>query len=199
MNRNAVRLKSERCPTEIGISVRQPPEYAVSVSTNGLWPLYVSLYGGGGSLLGWVQAATNPPPGYTLSSGRVSWIKPVRSGSAYYPNGFSVETALWGSAYKGKNGLPFTNGILTFIGGGLETPFTNCVTLTITNTAISCGSGRVMATLTRSNGTFSGTFTVPSTNTVVTFKGAVLQGPGFGSGFFKNAGQSGQVYLSPSE
>jgi hypothetical protein len=28
MNRNGVRLKSECCPTEIGISVRQPPEYA---------------------------------------------------------------------------------------------------------------------------------------------------------------------------
>ena len=28
MNRNGVRQKSERCPTKIGISVRQPPEYA---------------------------------------------------------------------------------------------------------------------------------------------------------------------------
>ncbi len=28
MNRNGVRLKSECCPTEIGISVRQPSEYA---------------------------------------------------------------------------------------------------------------------------------------------------------------------------
>ena len=30
MNRNSVRQKSERCPTEIGISVRQPPEYALN-------------------------------------------------------------------------------------------------------------------------------------------------------------------------
>jgi hypothetical protein len=30
MNRNSVRQKSERCPTEIGIGVRQPPEYAVA-------------------------------------------------------------------------------------------------------------------------------------------------------------------------
>jgi hypothetical protein len=30
MNRNGVRLKLDRCPTEIGISVRQPPEYALS-------------------------------------------------------------------------------------------------------------------------------------------------------------------------
>src|ERR1035437_6852266 len=29
MNRNGVRQKSERCPTEIGISVRQTPEYAM--------------------------------------------------------------------------------------------------------------------------------------------------------------------------
>ena len=32
MNRNAVRYESERCPTEIGITVRQPPEYAHSFS-----------------------------------------------------------------------------------------------------------------------------------------------------------------------
>ena len=31
MNRNGVRHKLERCPTEIGISVRQPPEYAIWV------------------------------------------------------------------------------------------------------------------------------------------------------------------------
>src|ERR1035437_2326826 len=31
-NRNGVRQKSERCPTEIGISVRQPPEYASGAS-----------------------------------------------------------------------------------------------------------------------------------------------------------------------
>jgi hypothetical protein len=31
MNRNGVRHKSEPCPTEIGIGVRQPPEYAVCI------------------------------------------------------------------------------------------------------------------------------------------------------------------------
>jgi hypothetical protein len=172
---------------------------SVSVSTNGLWPLYVPLYGGEGSLVGWVQVATNPPASYHLSSGRVGWIKPVRSASPYYPEGFSVETTLGGSAYKARNGWPVTNGILTFTGGGLETPLTNCVTLTLTNTLIACGSGKVLATLTRSNGTFSGSFTVPPTNTAVTFQGAILQGPGFGSGYFKHAGQSGQVSLSASE
>jgi hypothetical protein len=171
----------------------------VLLSTNGLWPLYVSLYGGGGSLLGWVQVNTNPPPDYRVVSERISWIKPVKLNNAYYPGGFSVETVGRGSSYKAKNGLPFTNGILVFVGGGLEAALTNCITLAATNTAILCGSGTVMATITRSNGTFSGTFTLPNTNTVVTFKGAVLQKQGWGAGFFKNAGQSGQVYLGPEE
>jgi hypothetical protein len=34
MNRNGVRLKSECCPTEIGISVRQPSEYAIAPLTD---------------------------------------------------------------------------------------------------------------------------------------------------------------------
>jgi len=38
MNRNAVRQKLERCPTEIGISVRQSPEYAGLLNLPGMSP-----------------------------------------------------------------------------------------------------------------------------------------------------------------
>jgi hypothetical protein len=46
MNRNGVRQKSECCPTEIGISVRQPPEYAL-IAAN------VYLYAASQGLAAW--------------------------------------------------------------------------------------------------------------------------------------------------
>jgi hypothetical protein len=44
MNRNSVRQKSERCPTEIGISVRQPPEYAGEGVLTLSWPAWATDY-----------------------------------------------------------------------------------------------------------------------------------------------------------
>jgi hypothetical protein len=39
---------------------------------------------------------------------------------------------------------------------------------------------------------------VSDTN-ALTLKGAVLQRPGFGAGFFKQSGQSGRAYFGPVE
>src|ERR1017187_77880 len=44
MNRNGVGQKSERCPTEIGISVRQPPEYACHNFRPPLQPRLILLF-----------------------------------------------------------------------------------------------------------------------------------------------------------
>jgi hypothetical protein len=64
---------------------------AAPVSTNGYWPLYVSLYAGKGSLLGWINF-TNLPA--SRLNGTVSWIKTGAYGP-YYGKGFTnVVTAL---------------------------------------------------------------------------------------------------------
>ena len=64
------------------------------VSKNGEWPLYVPLYQGKGSLLGWVTF-TNLP---TLKlTGDVSWIKTNASG-AYYTNGFTNTVTVYGGS-----------------------------------------------------------------------------------------------------
>jgi len=62
-----------------------------AISTNGYWPLYVSLYAGKGSLLGWINF-TNLPA--SRLNGTVSWIKTGAYGP-YYAKGFTnVVTAL---------------------------------------------------------------------------------------------------------
>ena len=66
------------------------------ISKTGQWPLYVPLYKGAGSLLGWVTFTNQP----TLKlTGDVSWIKTNASG-LYYPNGFTNTVTLLGGARK---------------------------------------------------------------------------------------------------
>jgi len=58
---------------------------------NGYWPLYISLYAGNGSLMGWVNF-TNLPA--SRLNGTASWLKAGAYGP-YYANGFTnVMTAL---------------------------------------------------------------------------------------------------------
>ena len=69
---------------------------STSISKAGQWPLYVPLYMGKGSLLGWVTFTNQP----TLKlTGDVSWIKTNASG-LYYPNGFTNTVILLGGTRK---------------------------------------------------------------------------------------------------
>jgi hypothetical protein len=67
------------------------------LATNGYWPLYVSLYGGKGSLLGWISF-TNLPA--SRLNGTASWIKTGAYGP-YYSSGFTnVMTALGSALHR---------------------------------------------------------------------------------------------------
>jgi hypothetical protein len=173
----------------------KPITHSAQVSTNGIWPLYVPLFGGRGIVLSWVQLNTNPPPVERLHGDAAVWTRPPVSTSAYYPAGFDVETSVVGSAYRATNPvLPLgTNGLIQFVGGNLAAPLAFPLTLTSTNTVI--GPASLTLSITRSNGLFSGTFQLPGTTTAVTFQGAILQSHTNGHGHFRNAGQSGWVHL----
>ncbi len=64
------------------------------ISTNGGWPLYVSLYAGKGSLSGWINFANLPA---SRLNGTVSWIKTGTYGP-YYAKGFTNVMSALGSA-----------------------------------------------------------------------------------------------------
>ena len=172
--------------------------HSAQVSSNGIWPLYVSLYGGRGSLLGWVTLNTNPPPAIPIESPRVSWIKPAVLNDTYYPAGFQSETSLTGSRYRKTSPLlPLTNAVVVFTGGNLESPVTNLVMLTSSNTVLNLGPNPLNLTLTKSNGAYSGTLTLSNPDRTFPFKGVLLQVQTNGAGFFPGTNQSGRVYLGP--
>jgi len=65
-----------------------------ALAKSGQWPLYVKLYGGVGSLLGWVTFDSQPA--YKLTA-NVSWIKTGAYGP-YYTQGFTNALSLYGGS-----------------------------------------------------------------------------------------------------
>ena len=170
----------------------------VSVSKYGQWPLYASLYGGQGVLWSWLTF-TNA----SAFGGPVAWVKlPVKT--QYYPAGFSLTTEAFGQRYfppgRGTNVLGLTistNLTLTLDGGGLMESITNRITLATNNLATILGGPKLTLTFTPSTGAFSGSVVNPAASKPVSFGGVLLQGPGFGSGFFLGPSGSGAVRLEP--
>jgi hypothetical protein len=178
----------------------------VPLSTNGAIPVYKSLYGGKGLLLGWLtftNVATNVPP-QTLS-GSLSWIKPAVG--QLYPDGFTLLTnEVIGSFYappaKDGSALNLTNATLTITNGSpADTLFyTN---ITIANDKLTNGAAnptnQLSATFTPGTGMMTLTFRPTGAKASVTAHGVVLQNAGTNAaaGWFLGTNQSGFFLLEP--
>ncbi len=166
-----------------------------AVSESGQWPLYTSLYGGSGQLLGWMTFANT---GGADVDGPLSWIKQANPVAKYYPAGFDVEPASTGSRYDSTKSpaTGFADGFFTFTGGNLSTGFMNDVAFVGGNKIVNFSANKLKYSL-KSDGTFSGSVTDPSTGGTLKYSGALLQKQGFGAGYFLGTDQSGKVLVAP--
>jgi hypothetical protein len=168
----------------------------------GRCPIYVPLQGGRGMLLGWLQFASDNPPFDVLGDSLV-WIKAPATTAAekHYPNGFTVARELVGSKYRpptaGQNVLNWTNGVAEFGGGNLGIVVSNQVQWVNNRLTVLENSHQVSLTVTLTSGLCSGTFLHPETGNMVRFKGALLQNPGWGGGWFQGTNQGGYFWLGP--
>jgi hypothetical protein len=165
------------------------------VFPNGQWPLYVPLYSGGGSLIGWMNFTNHSTNDL---SGLVSWIKPPQPTATFYRDGFTNEIETLGSLYQFAKGAPildFDSGQLSFANGNLPGGFSHHIAFQTPNHA----TGTNNATLSILNGTglFRGTVPNPDTGAKVSFIGVVLQGQDSGFGYFFGTDKSGRVFLGP--
>ncbi|MGZ5543395.1 MAG: DUF7507 domain-containing protein, partial [Limisphaerales bacterium] len=165
-----------------------------AISKNGEWPVYVSLYAGHGSLLGWLTFTNRPGDDV---SGRLSWIRPAVATSALFAEGFAANAESTGSRYVAPIGsanrvLNITNGVVSLTGGNLSEASDNEVTLGSGSKITSVGN-KVTLNFTLSSGLFSGTFVEPGTTRRTTFGGAVLQKANFGAGYFPGTNDNGRV------
>ena len=170
----------------------------VGLSRNGDWAVYIPLYGGQGSISGWLEFDTNQP--ITQINGSLSCIRPPISGATYYPLGFTNDAAALGSRYTAPGdaltrSINVTNGVVVFAGGNLSTTFTNSVRLTRTNTVINHSSNSLTISINRTNGLFSGSVTVPGSGSSTAIRGALLQDMDAGFGYFLGTDQSGSVFF----
>ena len=169
-----------------------------TVSQNSQWPLFASLYGGKGHVLGWLDFADAAPD----LGGECNWIKPANAAAKFYPAGFIVQTNAIGSKYQtpaaGAPLLNFTNGTVTLLGGNYFTHFTSSATNAPGSKLIFRGTNKLSFTLNSPTfGLFKGSLLDPVSLKTISFKGALLQTQQVASGFFQGTNQSGRVSFGP--
>ncbi|MBK8000003.1 MAG: matrixin family metalloprotease [Verrucomicrobia bacterium] len=158
------------------------------------WPLYLSLYSGKGSIIGWMTVTNDP----VATWGTIHWFKPAAT-KGLHATGFTNQTVLLGSLHtppvtKTNRVLNLTNGVVTFSSGNLAAPVDYTFTLSADNKVTSTNAGFSLS-FTTASGLFKGSFTDPETLRKRAFSGVLLQNAGTGSGYFAGTNLSGWVLI----
>ena len=177
-----------------------PVTQKVPLSQDGSWPFFQTLYAKGGSMLGWIDFTSRMEDDL---HGDLSWIKPGFTKSPLYTNGFAYRATASGSRYRPSTGpldpvLDFTNATLGFTGGNLIEAFTNQVVLINATKLLNLSSNKLTFTLTKANGSFSGTVTDPNalnSRKTSPYKGVVHQKGSYGAGFSPGINETSAVRL----
>lgn len=172
------------------------------LSQHDQWPFYLSLYGGKGSMLGWLSFTnlSDHSP-----AGPVSWIK-LAGAAKPYPAGFDLSDGLQaaGSLYAATNRMPAltfdagspTNGIIVLAGGNLDSEMTNSLWIGSNNKMT--GPNQMNLSI-AATGLWSGKVfrQVTGQRQTLSVCGAVLQNQHLGVGSFLGNGQSGSARIEP--
>lgn len=151
---------------------------SVGIGTNGDWPLYSSIYGGKGMVLGWLNAQAGDV------GGSVTWAKPAGSNAM---SGFTNNVRAAGSSLPTATRLlSWTNGVAIWGGGSLSASITNDVIWTSRNTiTVSAGQSNGLAlTVNAANGQITGSFAHPVTRQKVPVKAIILNREDEARGYF---------------
>jgi cyclophilin family peptidyl-prolyl cis-trans isomerase len=168
---------------------------SVGLSKQGIWPLYISLYGNQGAIFGW--ETNNSPANF---SGPLTWIKPAVSGThgAYYPNGFNTNFSSSADSYSPPS--PGSQYEITFGGGTVVGSLTNNLTVSAARQFIPApnSTDKLTITLAATTGVLSGHFFNPATGKTLSFKGAFASPSVGGSGYTLDSdGQTGYLQIQP--
>jgi hypothetical protein len=167
------------------------------LSADGQWPLYCSLYGGSGQILGWVDF-TNAAQ--SDLSGTLVWSKLPMANNKSYPAGFDFAPILQGSRFTPGSAkapvLDFSAGVLILTGGAIPEGLTNYFTVGRNERLI--GSNRLALNFSAASGLFTGTAPNPLAGHVaLSFSGLFLSKENYGCGYFIESNLSGAVYFGP--
>ena len=170
------------------------------LAKDGRLPFYVALYGGRGSIFGWLTV-TNAG---TALQNAAYWFKGASSTNQpdkFYPQGFAQTVAVLGSPFVPPAAsaplFDWNTGVATLGGGNLAGVVTNHVTLGSNNrlTVVDPGPSKLTLTVNLSAGSLNGSFMHPQTGKSASIKGVVLQSMNAAGGYFLGTNQSGRVLL----
>jgi hypothetical protein len=170
------------------------------VTSEGQWPFYISLYGGKGSIMGWLSF-TN----VGAIDGQIAWFKLAKPTAKLYPGGFTNSVSAMGSVYNYTNGvapLGFSSGELLLTNGDLTGSITNQIDLGPESAGTveeASNQAAVKLNFKTLSGLFKGTVTNPDTGKPIPVEGVVLQNMNLGAGYFLGATESGSVLLTPTQ
>ncbi|HTG45198.1 MAG TPA: hypothetical protein VK633_11775, partial [Verrucomicrobiae bacterium] len=170
----------------------------VSISKEGVWPLYVSLYNGAGCLVSWITIVSDSSSDL---SGDATWIREASVGGTYYASGFTNDVTITGSYYEeppiGIQVLNLNTGSVILSGGNLSASLTNNITLNVdqTVTVDPAATNGLSLTIDIASGTFSGQFVDPTSAATVPVQGVLLQASTNAVGYFLGTSQSGSIIL----
>ena len=169
--------------------------FSAPVARDGSCPVYVPLYKGKGSILGWLNFTNRSSDDCT---GLLNWACPSLPTSKLYPLGFTNEVLAVGSSYlapvsKTNRVIALTNGVIFFSGGNLLQTFTNAVAMGADSRVANLGNNSLTLAITTSSGLFKGTVVNPDGGKAKAFRGALLQKRNEGSGYFRGTNQTGRV------
>jgi hypothetical protein len=179
-----------------GVAVVQ----STSLSADGLWPVYATLYANNGLLHGWVTITNR---GTNSVEGQLVWLKSSGLSGNIYPNGMNTEIDVVGSTYippaTGSRALPVTNGIVLLSNGNLSYDMTNSITLSSANliTVTPAYTNKLVLSINAGLGTIGGSFRDPVSHLTRTIKGVLLQQQTNAQGFFLDSDRSGDFLLRP--
>lgn len=169
-----------------------------ALAKDGRWPLFSSIYGGDGSILGWLNFGdTND------LTGNVTWIRPEIWWARAYPDGFTNQTDViaspWVRTVPAANALNYTDGMIVFSGPNLNDSFTNTFQISASGKIVNTSNNRMSMSISSQNGWFFGTVTDPSSGRRLSFQGALLRDQQVGYGYFLTSNRkSGMVFIGPA-
>jgi hypothetical protein len=168
-----------------------------TISADGQWPLYGSLYGGQGQILGWVDF-TNAAQ--SDLSGNLNWIKLPMARARSYPVGFNFMPAVEGSHFTAGTAkapiLDFSNGVLILAGSAFPAGATN-YNFTVGANGRLINTNRMILNFAPATGLFTGAAPNPLGGPLLPFRGMFLIKENYGAGYFIDSGLSCPVYFGP--
>ncbi len=177
-----------------------PLATSAALAENGQWPFYGSLYGGRGSIFGWLTLRAD-----ALAAERTTdvliWTKPQGEPGTFSPLGFTNEIVALSSIYVRPSEIApppwLTETPLVLLGGNLPVPVTNVIRLIAGRTFAVAGPNPLQLTLglVPASGVIKGTFVHPRTGRLSLLQGTLLTQRQSGGGFFYGTNTTGLFRL----